>query len=492
MLSRPDRILRGARSGRPPARRRPLRRVLAAALTTLVAMPVTLLSGASPASAAVDPTQFKGVNWAVIGDNYVDGPAVPEGLSVSDSYATVKAKADAIYSGFQSTTGADTVRLPINPYSVPGTTWGDAYAGAVDAATAKGFKVILSYWEEEPTAGGRIADTAAFNSMWDAVVNKYGSNSRVYFEPMNEPYGYSATEWRDVAANWIGRYSSLPRERIFVSGHGYNGDVTSVCSDSRLDGTYLSLHLYAFQFSARSYDEWVNLFKSRIGSCGARTVLDEFGSPTDDGRNYNDPNSTDNFVRYLRAATDTVRSLGMGAVYWPALGGKRTTRPTYDWYSLYALQGSGTDLKLSVRNTTMIDRLQYAWGIGDGSPTKSLRSVGIPGCLDVPAATQQNNTQVQIYDCNNGSNQRWTRTAGGQITVYGGAKCLDASAHGTANGTKVGIYDCNGGANQKWTFYSDGTIRGVQSGLCLDVSWSTSKVQLWSCWGGSNQKWQIV
>ncbi|MFF3341970.1 RICIN domain-containing protein [Streptomyces flavidovirens] len=490
--SRVTRTFRSARSARPVARRRLLHRVLAAALTTLVAVPVTVLSGASPAAAAVDPTQFKGVNWARIGDNFVDGPVVLEGLSVSDSYTTVKAKADALYSGFRSTTGADTVRLPINTYSVPGTTWGDAYAGAIDAATSKGFKVILSYWEDGASSGGRIVNTAAFNSMWDAVINKYGSNGRVYFEPMNEPHGYSATDWRNVAASWIGRYSSLPRERIFVSGHGYNGDVTSVCGDSRLDGTYLSLHLYAFQFSARPYDEWVNLFKSRIGSCGARTVLDEFGAPLDDGRDYNDPNSTDNFVRYLRAATDTVRAQGMGAVYWPALGGKRSVRPTHDWYSLYALQGSGTDLKLSVRNTTMVDRLEYAWNIGEGSPTTTLRNAGVPGCLDVPGATQQNNTQVQVYNCNSGSNQQWTRTAGGQITVYGGAKCLDVSGQGTANGTKVGIYDCNGQANQKWTFYSDGTIRGVQSGLCLDVGQSTPKAQLWSCWGGSNQKWQIV
>jgi tRNA A-37 threonylcarbamoyl transferase component Bud32 len=127
-----------------------------------------------------------------------------------------------------------------------------------------------------------------------------------------------------------------------------------------------------------------------------------------------------------------------------------------------------------------------------GSPTTTLRNTGVPGCLDVPGATRQNGSQVQVYNCDGGSNQQWTRTAGGQITVYGGTKCLDALGHGTSNGTKVAIYDCNGEDNQKWTFHSDGTIRGVPSGLCLDVNWSTSKAQLWSCWGASNQKWQIV
>jgi hypothetical protein len=271
-----------------------------------------------------------------------------------------------------------------------------------------------------------------------------------------------------------------------------DGLVTSVCGDSRLAGTYLSLHLYAFQFSARSYADWVSLFNSRIGTCGARTVLGEFGAPLDDGRNYNDAGSTDNYVRYMRAATDTVRAKGMGAIYWPAPGGKRTVRPDYDWYSLYALQGTGTNLSLSVRNTTMVDRLEYAWNTGDGSPTTTLRNAGVPGCLDVPGVSQLNGTQTMVYTCNGGANQKWTRTAGGQITVYGGTKCLEATAAGTANGTAVGINNCNGAANQKWTFYSDGTIHGAQSGRCLDVKQTMSRTQLWDCWGGTNQKWQIV
>ncbi|WP_171110201.1 MULTISPECIES: ricin-type beta-trefoil lectin domain protein [Streptomyces] len=487
----PTRTARDARSERRPGQRRVLRRVLAAALTTLVAIPAGVLSGASPAGAAdpLNAAQFGGVNWARPGDSFVNAPVVPEGLSVSDSYATVRAKADAILTGFQHS-GANTVRLPINKYSVPGTTWGDAYTGAIDAATAKGMKVILGYWEESPN--GKVDDTAAFNAMWDPVVAKYASNPLVLFESFNEPRGYTAAQWADVAAAWIARYPSVPRNRIVVSGSGFNEDVTTVCGDSRLDGTYVSLHFYAFSHTPRSYAEWVSLFKSKIGSCGSRTILDEFGGPMDDGRDYNQAGSSDNFVLYMRAVIDTAHDLGMGSTYWPALGGKHTMRPDYDWYSLYALHGSGTDLTLSVRNPTQMDRLKYLWGLAPRTPLTTLKSVGVPGCLDIPGGTQQNTTQVQIWNCTGATHQQWTRTATGQITVFGGAKCLDALGNGTANGTKVVIYDCNGQDNQKWTFYSDGTVRGVESGLCLDVNQSTSKVQLWSCWGGTNQKWQIA
>ncbi|MFC9328805.1 ricin-type beta-trefoil lectin domain protein [Kitasatospora sp. NPDC057015] len=432
------------------------------------------------------------MNWARPGDNFVNGPVVPEGLAVTDGYTTVKAKAGAVYNGFRSTTGADTVRLPINVHSVPGTAWGDAYAGAVDAATAKGFKVILSYWEDGASSGGRVVDTAAFNAMWNAVTARYGSTSLVYFEPMNEPHGYTAAAWADIAAGWITAHPSIPRNRIIVSGSGYNSDVTSVCADSRLAGTYLSLHLYTFQFGAKTHDEWTDLLASRIGSCAGRTVLDEFGAPADDGRDYDDAGSTDNYVRYVRAFTERIRSLGLGSLYWPALGGKAKARPTYDWYSLYALHGSGADLTLSVRNTTVVDRLKYAWGLGDGSPTSSLRSAGTRTCVDVPGGTRDNRTQVQVAACAAVAGQTWTRTAGGQLTLYGGEKCLDALGRGSVDGTRVGIYDCTGGDNQKWVFYSDGTIRGLQSGLCLDVNVTTSKVRLYSCRGGTNQAWQSV
>jgi hypothetical protein len=468
--------------------------MLAAGLTTLVAVPLGVLSSAPQAGAApgdTDAARFKGVNWARPGDNYVDGPVVPEGLAASDSYATVKAKATSVLTGFRRTSGADTVRLPVNTHSAPGTTWGDAYTGAVDAATSLGFKVILSYWEDGASSGGKIVDTGAFDTMWDSVIRKYGANSAVYFEPMNEPHGYTAAAWADVAAAWMDARPSVPRDRIVISGSGYNGEVTSVCADDRLDGTHLSLHLYAFQFEPKTYDQWVTEFKNRIGACGARTVMDEFGAPMDDGRDYNDASGTDNFVRYLRAATDVIHSLGMGSVYWPALGGKHTQRPTHDWYALYRLEGSGTDLRMRVHNTTGLDRLARIWGVRSGSPTTALKNNADQSCLDVPEGSHDNHTQVIAYSCNGSENQKWTRTADGRITVYGGEKCLDALGQGAGDGTKVGIYDCNGGANQTWAFHSDGTIRGVQSGLCLDVNTATSRVQLYSCWGGSNQQWRL-
>lgn len=323
-------------------------------ITTLVAMQVV---NPTSVSAATNTSQFKGVNWADPRDNYANDPVVPSGLSTSDSYSTTYAKATAIISGFANNLSANTVRLPINPYSVNGSFW-NSYTGAIDAATAKGFKVILGYWEGTGSQkNGYIDNTTSFWAMWKTVTNKYGSNSRVYFEPMNEPYGYSKSAWANLAAQWISTYPSIPRNRIFVSGTGYNDNVTSVCADSRLNGTFLSLHHYGFwNTSQTSYSGWVSDLKNRIGSCASRTVVDEWGAPMTTGLNYNGAINGNYFIAYVQADTDTFRSLGMGSVYWPGLRNG-------DTYSMETLHGSGTSLYLTNNNSSGVSRLKHGYGL---------------------------------------------------------------------------------------------------------------------------------
>ena len=140
--------------------------------------------------------------------------------------------------------------------------------------------------------------------------------------------------------------------------------------------------------------------------------------------------------------------------------------------------------------------------LGGGStppPTTGgpIHAVGAGKCLDVPNSTTTLGTQVQIYTCDGQSNQTFTHTSGGALTVTdsGTTLCLDANGKGTTNGTKVIIYSCNGQTNQQWNVNANGTITGVQSGLCLDVTGASTAngalVELWSCNGGSNQQWTL-
>jgi len=133
------------------------------------------------------------------------------------------------------------------------------------------------------------------------------------------------------------------------------------------------------------------------------------------------------------------------------------------------------------------------------SPPPSRSNVTIVGgqsgrCLDVPGSSTTNGTQLQLWDCHGGTNQRWTYTTSRQLTVYGN-KCLDASGQGTSNGTATVIWDCSGQPNQQWNVNANGTITGVQSGLCLDASGNATangtRIQLWGCHGGTNQQWTL-
>lgn len=316
----------------------------------LLAMPVANTSTAYAAT-----NQFRGVNWADPRDNYANDAVVPSGLSTADNYATTFRKASAIINGFATNLSANTVRMPINPSSVNGSFW-RSYTGAIDAATARGFKVILSYWEGLPKTG-MIHNTTDFGAMWKTVTDRYGHNGLVYFEPMNEPYGYSQSAWADIAAQWISTYPLIPRNRIFVSGTGYNDHVTSVCADSRLNGTFLSLHHYGFwNTSETSYSWWVSDLESRIGSCAARTVVDEWGASMTTGLNYNGPINGSYEIAYVQADTDTIRSLSMGSVYWPGLRNG-------DTYSMETLNGSGTALYLTNNNASGVSRLKHSYGL---------------------------------------------------------------------------------------------------------------------------------
>jgi hypothetical protein len=328
-------------------------------LTTLLAASLVLALGwavdTTPAHAATN--DFRGVNWADERDNFVDGVLVLGGLSTSDSYATTQAKADKILSGFQNNLGANTVRMPVNYATVSGSYW-NSYTGAIDEATSKGMKVILSYWEGNSSRDGKVDNTAQYWSMWQTIVNKYSGNGNVYFEPFNEPHGYSDSEWKNLAAQWLGSYSGVPRGRVIISGAGYNQRLTTIGSDSRFDGCLISRHTYQFfNTGLHTKQAWKDDLVNSVGSYASRVVVTEWGAPMTDGRNYDvDADNQDDFVAFIRGVASGSRALGLGTVYWPGV------RPN-DHYRIQEINGSGTNISLSTTNATGRDQLRFSWGI---------------------------------------------------------------------------------------------------------------------------------
>lgn len=325
-------------------RQRILRALAGAAVAVASAL---LLLPAQPASAATN--QFKGVNWADTRDNYNTGWVIPDGLAASDSYSQVYSIANNYIKGFKSNLGANTVRLPINPPSVAESWWG-AYHGAIDAALDDGMKVIIGAWTEKSSVG-TITDMTAWKNMWSTVVSRYGGNSNVYFEPLNEPYGYSSSQWISVASSWLSKFSSVPKGRVIIAGTGYDDNVTAVGASSALTGTLLSQHYYGTWNSYTTESAWKSDLNSRLGSYKSRTVITEFGAAMTTGVDYLTNHDNGQYQSYLAAVTDMARSDGFGTVYWAGL-------KTGDTYSMEKHNGSG----LSNNNSSGVTQVRWGWG----------------------------------------------------------------------------------------------------------------------------------
>ncbi|GGU78137.1 carbohydrate-binding protein [Lentzea flava] len=446
---------------------------------------------AAPAQAST--AQFRGVNWADQRDNFVNGVLYPSGLSSTDTYSSAAAVADRVVGQLYSITGANTVRLPINEPTVAG--YWATYTGAIDTALSKG-NVILAYWAH---TGGRPPNVTAFNQMWDKVVAKYGSNPNAYFEVINEPHGYSTGDLNNMYAGWLARYSAVPRGRVILDGAGLAQNVAAVGNDSRLNGTLLAVHDYSFFAGYQSETQWADHIASYIGGYASRTIATEWGAAMGPGTkngvyfdaiDYSIPSGS-YMSDYVRGVSEKLRSLGMGSVYWPGLRDG-------DWYSMTSRSGT----TLSLTNPSGLQRLRYAWGLGDGGSTAvEIRNIGtgwyvdgLGRTTDSPAGQGTGGTSVS---------QRWiVENTGAHVRLKNAATGLYLDGlGGTSNGTEAGQRGSSTAASQQWTVVTgksrgnDVRIRNRATGLYLDGMGRTSGSATLGQWSDSNsvnQQWRIV
>ena len=442
---------------------------------------------------------FKGLNWADPDDNFEDGWVVVSGLSSSDNYATTKSKAGNIINAFQQR-GANTVRLPINPSTVL-ESWWNAYTGAIDTIAGKGMNVILAYWEGASSRDGLVDNTTQFWNMWQAVVNKYGGNSRVYFEVFNEPHGYSNTDLNNLYATWLNNYPSVPDERVLLDGAGYAQNVNVVGADSRLVNCILSYHNYTwFDNNKTTVGDWEAAIESI--AYPERTIVTEFGIPMTNGKNYINGAGTDREIAYYQGITNRVRAKSMGCVYWPGLRNG-------DSYSLLTLSGTS----LTTNNASGLSRLQYAWNNTSITlPSGSFNSSAwyriicrqSNKSLDVNGSSTANGGNIIQWDYWGGNNQQWKITSLGNgyfsIINRNSNKALDVNGSSTAGGAGIIQWDYWGGNNQQWQILDQGfgyfEVINRNSGQSLDVNGASTTngagIIQWPWNGGRNQQWQIV
>ncbi|WP_034270423.1 RICIN domain-containing protein [Actinospica robiniae] len=470
--------------------------VVRALLACALAVATLLTAGQHQAHAATGTAGFKGVNWADQRDNFVNGVLYPSGLSSTDTYSSAYTVGQQVVGQLDSLTGANTVRMPINEPTVAND-W-SVYTGAIDGALTKG-NVILSYWAWE---NGEPDSVSAFDTMWDTVTAKYGSNANVYFEVINEPYAYSTSALQTFYSNWLSRYSSVPKGHVILDGSGYATGVSTVGGDSALNGTLIGAHYYTFFVSSPYNDEtdWANGISSEIGSYASRTIATEWGAPMSTGSKNSveyDPidysiESGSYFAEYVRGVSSELRTLGVGSVYWPGLRDG-------DWYSLTSKTGSGSSIALSLVNSSGLTRLQYAWGVGTGGGTYvSFRNDATSLYFDGAGSTTSGSDTEQ-YASSGSTNQEWSIVNDGTyVLIENRATGMYLDGMGrTTNGAAVGQYSYSNSTNQQWTLVSDGNyvmIKNRGTGLYIDGMGRTTNgasLAQYASSGSTNQQWKI-
>lgn len=441
---------------------------------------------------------FKGVNWADQRDNFVDNWLILSGLDVADDVDAVTAKAGNIISSFQAN-GINTVRLPVNPATVL-QNWWPQHSAVISKSAASGMKTVVAYWEGASSKDGKVDNETAYWMMWDRLVNKYLNNQNVYFEPFNEPHGYSGTDLKNLYQEWLEHYPDVPKHRILLDGTGYATGVNEIGDDARFDGCLLSFHYYTwFTGGHETTADWerpvINL------AYPERTVMTEFGCPMTSGKNFTDAPGYDMEENYLQGITAQLRARGMGSVYWPGIRDD-------DSYALFNVSGGAVTLN----NASGLERVQYGWGQGadvhffaslTGDYYKILnRNSG--KSVDVSGGSTDNGGNIIQWDYSGGNNQQWAFNSQGSgyfsIVNRNSGKALDVNGASTNGGASVIQWDYSGGNNQQWQVENVGfgyyKIINKNSGQSLDVNggatWNGGDIIQWYWNNGNNQQWIIA
>lgn len=449
------------------------------------------------ASRLKSTSTLRGINWADPNGNEATTRVVtPSGLSSSITSTAAATVAGNIATAVLAS-GGTTIRMPITYTTTSSSSYWPVYQAAINAIVSKGCYVILCYWAP---SGGVIDNTTNWNSMWATVDNVYKSNSKVLYEPINEPYGYSTSNLLSVYSTFMSTYSPSSYKCIF-DGTGYAMDVTTIGGSSAISTQYLGLHCYWWFWGG--YNVWssaYNKMSSLVGSYASRTVVTEIGIET--FRTFDFwwqwQTGAENDVAFLTGSLAYAKDNSIGTIAWSGVN----DIDTYRWYA--------ANNNLVEVNPGCANMFRWSWGlsaiwigpVANGMYRLQNRATGL--YLDSYGLTTSPSSVYQ-YTSSSSTNQKWEITyVNGYYWLYSlsGGLCLDAGSN-TTDGSAIQqitrTSTTSPSSSQQWTISLASTgyykIINRATGKCLDTGGLTasgSALQQWYSGSSYNQQWKLV
>jgi hypothetical protein len=144
-------------------------------------------------------------------------------------------------------------------------------------------------------------------------------------------------------------------------------------------------------------------------------------------------------------------SVAYVAAYQTSSGGGGTPPPTGATGPITGYEGLCLDDRSA--STADFNPVQVYTCNGTGAQSWTVESNNtlevLGGCLDVAGAGTANGTLVDYYPCNGTGAQSWVHESNGELENTNSGKCLDDTGYG-GSGTQVQIWTCDDTSNQQW------------------------------------------
>jgi aryl-phospho-beta-D-glucosidase BglC (GH1 family) len=410
---------------------------------------------------------------------------------------------------------------------------------------ARGLYVVVNdHWDGgwlDSNITGTLNPTvnAKMKAYWTQIATAFaGYDNHLLFAAANEPPVSTSAQMSSLLTYYQtfvnavrGTGGSNTSRWLIVQGPSADIDttnslMTSLPTDPTTGRLIVEIHYYTpYQFCLMGSDQsWGNMFyfwgqgyhsttntarnatwgeesyldgefqkmQTQFTSKGIPVLLGEFRAEPKGG--LTDPDKSLNFASttyWDKYVVNSANNHGMSPICWDTSGQlfDWTTGAIQDQSTLSALTGGTTTPPPS--NTLIPNGTYTVVGIQSGK------------ALDDPGWSSSNGTQLDLWDINGGSNQKWALTNLGNNVIKlvntASGLALDVYGWSGSNGGAVDQWAPSGGANQQWVVcpVAPGVynLKSVNSGKLLDVSGASTAngalIDQWSSNDGTNQQWKF-